>query len=65
MSSSARHRGWSTVSKFVRAIVIEGLPGELDAMVQSRLEDWAKSNRCTIVLASTVEESYFDEFLNQ
>ena len=51
--------------KFVRAIVIEGLPGELDAMVQSRLEDWAKSNRCTIVLASTVEESYFDEFLNQ
>ena len=51
--------------KFVRAIVIEGLPGELDAMVQRRLEDWAKSNRCTIVLSSTVEESYFDEFLNQ
>lgn len=51
--------------KFVRAIVIEGLPGELDAMVQRRLEDWAKSNRCTIVLTSTVEESYFDELLNQ
>ena len=41
--------------KFVRAIVIEGLPGERDYTAQRRLEDWAKSNRCTIVLASTVE----------
>ena len=41
--------------KFVRAIVIEGLPGERDSTAQRRLEDWAKSNRCTIVLASTVE----------
>ena len=45
--------------KFVRAIVIEGLPGKVDAMVQRRLEGWAMSNCCTIVLASTVEESYF------
>ena len=49
--------------KFVRAIVIEGLPGELDAMVQRRLEGWAKSNRCTIVLASTVDESFFKDFV--
>ena len=49
--------------KFVRAIVIEGLPGELDAMVQRRLEGWAKSNRCTIVLASTVEDSYFKDYV--
>ena len=47
--------------KFVRAIVIEGLPGNLDAPVQRHLEDWAKSNQSTMVLASTVEESYFSE----
>ena len=50
--------------KFVRAIVIEGLPGKLEDTVQRRLEEWAKSNQSTIVLASVVEESYFDEFLN-
>ena len=49
--------------KFVRAIVIEGLPGKLDAMKQRRLEDWARANKCTIVLASTVEESYFEGFV--
>lgn len=45
--------------KFVRAIVIEGLPGKLDADVQRRLEGWARASKCTIVLASTVEKSYF------
>ena len=47
--------------KFVRALVIEGLPGKLDADVQRRLEGWARANKCTIVLASTVEESYFED----
>lgn len=51
--------------KFVRAIVIEGLPGKLEDSVRRHLEDWAKSNQSTIVLASTVEETYFDELLNQ
>ena len=50
--------------KFVRAIVIDGLPGKLEDTVQRRLEEWAKSNQSTIDLASVVEESYFDEFLN-
>ena len=45
--------------KFVRALVIEGLPGKLDADVQRRLEGWARANKCTIVFASTVEKSYF------
>lgn len=46
--------------RFVRAVAIEGLPGTLDARVQRRLEDWAKSLRCTVILVSTVDESYFD-----
>ena len=47
--------------KFVRAIVIEGLPGKLTLQDQRHLEAWAKANKCTIVLASTVEESYFED----
>ena len=47
--------------KFVRAVVIEGLPGKLVPQDQRHLEAWAKANKCTIVLASTVEESYFEE----
>ena len=45
--------------KFVRAVVIEGLPGKLAPQDQRHLEAWAKANKCTIVLASAVEESYF------
>ena len=47
--------------KFVRAVVIEGLPGKLAPRDQRHLEAWAKANRSTIVLASTVEESYFED----
>lgn len=49
--------------KFVRAIVIEGLPGELDALVRRRLEGWAKSNRSTVVLASTVDSLPSQQFI--
>ena len=47
--------------KFVRAVVIEGLPGKLAPQDQRHLEAWAKANKCTIVLASTVKESFFEE----
>ena len=46
--------------RFVRAIVIEGVPGTLDADTQRLLENWAKPLGCTIVLSSVVDESYFD-----
>jgi hypothetical protein len=46
--------------RFVRAIVIEGVPGALDADTQRLLENWAKPLGCTIVLSSVVDESYFD-----
>ena len=46
--------------RFVRAIVIEGVPGTLDAGTQRMLENWAKPLGCTIVLSSVVDESYFD-----
>ena len=46
--------------RFVRAIVIEGVPGTLDAETQSLLENWAKPLGCTIVLSSVVDESFFD-----
>ena len=46
--------------RFVRAIVIEGVPGTLDADTQRLLENWAKPLGCTIVLSSVVDESFFD-----
>ena len=46
--------------RFVRAIVIEGVPGTLDAETLRQLENWAKPLGCTIVLSSVVDESYFD-----
>ncbi len=49
--------------KFVRAIAIEGLPGELDDDTQHLLEQWAKSHYCSMLLGSRVEESYFKDFV--
>ena len=46
--------------RFVRAIVMEGVPGTLDAGTQHLLENWAKPLGCTIVLSSVVDESFFD-----
>ena len=51
--------------QFVRAIVIEGVPGTLDTLTQRRLEDWAKSHNCTMILGSCVDISYFDELLKE
>ena len=49
--------------RFVRAIAIEGLPGELDDSAQRLLEEWTKSHNCTMLLGSRVEESYFKDFV--
>ncbi len=49
--------------RFVRAIAIEGLPGELDDDTQHLLEQWTKSHNCTMLLGSRVEESYFKDFV--
>ena len=50
--------------RFVRAIAIEGLPGELDESTQRLLEEWTKSHNCTMLLGGRVDRSYFDQFLN-
>ena len=49
--------------RFVRAVAIEGLPGELDDSTQRLLEEWTKSHNCTMLLGSRVEESYFKDFV--
>ena len=49
--------------RFVRAIAIEGLPGELDDSAQRLLEEWTKSHNCTMLLGSRVEKSYFKDFV--
>ena len=49
--------------RFVRAVAIEGLPGELDDSTQRLLEEWTKSHNCTMLLGSHVEESYFKDFV--
>ena len=50
--------------RFVRAIAIEGLPGEVDESTRRLLEEWTKSHNCTMLLGSRVDRSYFDQFLN-
>ena len=43
--------------KFVRAIILEGIPGKPDAAILRRIEQWSRSNRCAAVLISTTDES--------